>query len=69
MMPTGMPISSHVMAPPTASAAVAGSRSKICERTDDVVLVAEPEVEVQHEVLHVLAVLDIPRLIEPQASC
>jgi hypothetical protein len=34
MIPTGIPISSHTMAAPSASAPVAGSRSKICDLTE-----------------------------------
>ena len=34
MIPTGMPTSSHTTAPPAASAAVAGRRSKICDLTE-----------------------------------
>ena len=34
MIPIGMPISSHTIAPPMASAAVAGRRSKICWLTE-----------------------------------
>ena len=34
MIPTGIPTSSHTIAPPIASAMVAGRRSKICDLTE-----------------------------------
>ena len=57
---------SQTTAAPTASEIVAGRRSKICVLTDDVVLVAVAEVEVEDELLHVVPVLHVPRLVEPE---
>jgi hypothetical protein len=51
-----MPISSQTTAPPTASAPVAGRRSKICDLT----------VEVEDEPVQVFQVLDVPRLVEAE---
>ena len=55
MIPTGMPIASQSIAAPVTSQIVAGRRSKIRFLTGVVRLIAVAEVEMQDDVLHVVA--------------